>query len=840
MSSVTHADAEAFNTDFLLDLADQVSVEAVKHGYVIAPGVYRFAIHINNEKMASRTLTFYKNSDQDVVPCIDQEFIESYQIILNSTEQKIMDSNGCYNLKAIENSSLNVDVGKQILSLSLPQVNLLKVPRGYVSPKLFNEGINAAIVNYMANTSYTKKSNGQTYQNSSVLLNGGFNLGAWRYRNQSMFTQYAGEKQQWQTISNKLERNIISHQARLELGDAFTNSDVFDSYNFRGIQVSSDIAQLPIGLQNYAPVIRGMAFTNAVVDVRQNGYLIYSTHVAPGQFVIDDLYAANESGDLEITVNESDGRVERFTQAFSSVPNMVRPGQAKYQLTAGQYRSGDNDHYHPYFGQITYAYGLNNYISPYTGVLVAEDYYSLVTGLAWSLGSFGSLSFDATYAKNKLQNNEKKDGVSLRFLYAKSLNQLGTNFRLVGYRYSTSGYYSFSDAVQEKLKWKNGVYEYTSDSEQNLYNNGLYSQEYSQSYSSSTFNNKKNQSQISVNQDLGRFGQLYVNLNKVDYWQKSYNSQSWQVGYNNNYKKMNYSVYYQQDKSLFNPSTYSIGMSLNFLLDQPKLLRGRNAVSNTTYQFTENGGGAIQTSLSASFLKDKNLNLQMQLANANNGNQSIAISSTYRGSKLNSNLNYSYDNTSQQIMAGMSGGILLHSGGILLGQQMNSNPILVEAKGAQGVRLENQQGLKIDRSGYAIISSSSAYLKNRIALKAEDLGQNITVDNAVLNDIVPTKFAIVKVKFDVRNGHSILVNLSYHDRAVMTGATVLDAESKSIMGMVGLNGQAYLNAVESNQKLLAKWGEDEFQQCYFTLPELEQRDFGYDEITLQCHAMGNK
>jgi hypothetical protein len=38
---------------------------------------------------------------------------------------------------------------------------------------------------------------------------------------------------------------------------------------------------LPYSQRGYAPVIRGVASSNAVVSVRQNGYLIYQQNVAP-------------------------------------------------------------------------------------------------------------------------------------------------------------------------------------------------------------------------------------------------------------------------------------------------------------------------------------------------------------------------------------------------------------------------------------------------------------------------------------------------------------------------------------------------------------------------------
>ena len=179
--------------------------------------------------------------------------------------------------------------------------------------RLFNQGINALVLNYSLSSNYFNNKNTEDRYNNALFLNGGFNYGAWRYRNQSSLTQYSGQSTHWQTVSNKFERDL--HTAipmRLELGDASSSNDVFDSINFRGVQLSSDTIQLPLGLQNYAPVIRGVAQTNALIEIRQNGYIIYTTNVAAGNFVINDLYAANQSGDLEVSIIESDGRIKNL------------------------------------------------------------------------------------------------------------------------------------------------------------------------------------------------------------------------------------------------------------------------------------------------------------------------------------------------------------------------------------------------------------------------------------------------------------------------------------------------------------------------------------------------
>ncbi|MDI9705334.1 fimbria/pilus outer membrane usher protein [Acinetobacter baumannii] len=839
-SSLVYAGDAEFNVEFLKDVTDQVSVDAVKYGYSIAPGIYDFSIFINEKKIDKRSVRFYNNEKNDVIPCIDKSFLDDYSILVKSSAETRQFGNGCYDITAIPNATITTDTNAQKINLSIPQINLRQYARGYVPVRLFNQGINAIVLNYSATSNYFNNKNSEDRYSNSIFLNGGFNYGAWRYRNQSSLIQYSGESKHWQTISNKLERDLhTTIPMRLELGDSSSNNDVFDSVNFRGIQLSNDTIQLPIGLQNYAPIIRGVAQTNALIEIRQNGYIIYTTNVAAGSFVIDDLYAANESGDLEVSIIESDGHIRKFIQPYSAVPNMVRAGQSKFQVTAGQYRNGTYDNYHPYFTQLSYAYGLNNYFTPYTGAIVAEDYYAVAAGMGLSLGNYGALSSDITYAQNKTAQGDIKTGTSLRFLYAKSLNKLGTNVRLVGYRYSTENYYSLSDAIQEKAQWRNGVYEYIYNDNTTINNNQLNEDERKRYYYSTTYYNKRNQFQVSLNQNLGKWGQIYATLAKTDFWQKEYNQESWQIGYNHNYKNISYGLYYQRNKSMYQSSTSNVGFNISLPLDRPRSLKKYDLVSYSSFDHSNDIGNTTNSSLSGSFLEDKNLTAQLQVGHTEqNSNDTLAISTNYRGTQLNSSFGYTYSDQYQQASANINGGVLIHSDGILFGQQMYSNPIIVEAKGAEGVRVENQSGLKIDKSGYAVISGSSAYMRNRVALRAEDIGQNINIEDPVVNDIVPTKYAIVKVKFDVRSGKSVLATLRLNNKFITTGASVVDMKTQKNVGLVGLNGEAYLSGVQSEQKLLVKWGDDAIEQCQLVLPLLSERKMGYDEINVECTTVG--
>ncbi|MEB7742758.1 fimbria/pilus outer membrane usher protein, partial [Escherichia coli] len=110
--------------------------------------------------------------------------------------------------------------------------------------------------------------------------------------------------------------------------------------------------------REFAPVVRGIARSQARVEVRQNGYLIQSQTVAPGPFALTDLPLTGSGGDLQVTVRESDGTTQVFTVPFTTPAIALREGYLKYSVTAGQYRSSDDAVEHASLGQATVMYGL--------------------------------------------------------------------------------------------------------------------------------------------------------------------------------------------------------------------------------------------------------------------------------------------------------------------------------------------------------------------------------------------------------------------------------------------------------------------------------------------------
>ncbi|RBL65676.1 fimbrial biogenesis outer membrane usher protein, partial [Pseudomonas sp. MWU13-2625] len=115
-------------------------------------------------------------------------------------------------------------------------------------------------------------------------------------------------------------------------------------------------------------------------------------------------------------------------------------------LTAGKVANPGLGGSEQYVAQGTLHYGLDNQLTGYAGTALTGSYMSALIGSALntSLGAFG---LDLTQARTELPRGGSMQGQSVRLSYSKNLPNSGTNFSLLAYRYSTSGYLGLHDAI---------------------------------------------------------------------------------------------------------------------------------------------------------------------------------------------------------------------------------------------------------------------------------------------------------------------------------------------------------------------------------------------------------
>src|SRR5690606_12082976 len=147
-------------------------------------------------------------------------------------------------LGRIEGSAVEMDVSKLALFLSVPQAYISRNSRDYVDPSLWDAGVPAAFTNYQWTMS--RNSGGNFRSDYAHLgLRNGLNLGQWRLRNDSSLSQSTGVKRRFSSNRSYVERDVTSLKGRFTIGQLYTNSDIFESSRFRGVQLGSDIGMLP-------------------------------------------------------------------------------------------------------------------------------------------------------------------------------------------------------------------------------------------------------------------------------------------------------------------------------------------------------------------------------------------------------------------------------------------------------------------------------------------------------------------------------------------------------------------------------------------------------------------
>ncbi|HBW8902390.1 TPA: fimbrial biogenesis outer membrane usher protein [Klebsiella quasipneumoniae subsp. quasipneumoniae] len=769
----------------------------------VPPGTYYLDVFINDKYVGSESLLFQVNNpdagaNATVTPCLSTEFLHSWLINTAAYPKLFEAGETCAQLSAIPGVTFTVSLAQQRIDFTVPQAAMLNRPRDYVPESQWQQGINAGILNYsISGQRNTPRHNGATIDSQFISLQPGVNLGPWRLRNYSTYS-HSDNSSRWESVYSYITSDIQTLRSQLVVGNTYTSSGIFDSMSFTGLQLSSDKEMLPDSLHGFAPTIKGIARTTAEVSVYQNGYSIYKTTVAPGAFEIKDLYATGSAGDLYVSIKESDGSEQNFVVPFASLAILQREGQLDYALSSGRTRSGSSDDKEYNFIQSSLVYGVTSNVTLYSGFQQAEDKYTnLLLGAGFNLGTIGALSFDGSQSWADVNANaaatstSKEQGQSYRVRFSKSFLQTGTNFSVAGYRYSTAGYYSFQDFVDNA----------------------------STQYDCCTSNGRtKGRFDASVSQTLFGYGSLSLSLINETYWDNS-RMASVGVGYSGAIGKASYFINYSYNRNVQNTddsghnrpaSDTVVSLTLSIPL-------GDSLSANYTMNHGRHNDTTHSVGLNGSAFEDRSLNWSvLEGYNTQDKSTSGNLSVNYQGAKGDVAGGYGYDRYSNHYNYSLRGGMVAHSGGLTLSRFLGESSALVETPGVSDVTVRGQTNVTTDATGYAVVPYVRPYHRNSLALDEQEI-PGAEVDN-VARTVVPTRNAIVKVQYDTRIGYKAMLTLRTRSGVVPFGALVtLDNArpntSVSRSNIVGDEGQVYLTGLQKKGQLLARWGDKSSEQC---------------------------
>lgn len=791
----------ALETDTPLE--NSGALEAYLRTNGLTPGDYLTTIVWNEDILDKRNLSYLLAKDgKKLIPQFTKAELRDLGVKVDDIPalQPVDDNTQLVDISTyLPEASYAFNLESHVLQLHIPQIYRNTHISGETMPKNWDDGIPALWASYYISGN-KQQVNGSDSSSTWASLNSGLNIGPWRLNNSSNWDRTKG----WQTVSTVLARDVKFLRSQLSIGQTYTNGELFDSVQMTGIKLETDTSMLPSSLQGFAPVVRGIAASEAKVTVKQNGYTIYQTNVSAGPFEIRDLSQVTAGSDLEVTVQEANGSEQHFIQASSSVPVMVREGALKYSLSAGQYRDPDSTE-EPGFGQATLIYGLPYGITLYGGLQGASIYQAALVGMGADLHQFGSISTDITTAKSSLnQERDSAHGQSWRAQYAKDFPATDTTVTLASYRYSTSGFYTFQEALDRRNQ--------NADADDFYY------------YRSN--NNRRSRFQLNLSQSLDALGSLYANAYQQDYWGLKGHERSISLGYSNSWHAINWSVNYNLTKTPSMNSDRQVSLTINVPLS--RWLPNAWATYNMTN--VKGGDTAHQVGISGTLLEDNNLSYNLQQTYTGHKESNGAyLSSRYRASAGEISTNYSYQKNSKQWGYSAQGSVVVHPHGVTLGQAVQNTFGIVHIKDGPDVKLQNQQGISTDSWGNAVVPSLTAYRRNTITVNTRGR-EDVDIQDASTT-VIPTRGAVAAVDFTARAGKRALVTLKHKQGVVPFGA-ILSIDD--VTAIVGEDGEAYLTGLSGTQQFKVQWGEQADTRCAGAITVPEKAKSGLLNITVNC------
>lgn len=783
------------------------------------PGTYLVDIFLGDEKVDSTNVTFHAvkspTGEYSLQSCLTKDQLSRYGVDVDNYPELLSPAKNiqqdepasqCVNLAAIPQASEEFDFYAMRLVLNIPQVALR--PKDEIPVERWDDGITAFLLNYMANsTTTTYRQTGEQQSSHYVQLYPGFNIGAWRIRNATSWNQSGNSAGKWQSSYIYATRGLYRLKSRITLGQSYTPGDFFDSVPFSGVMLGDDDNMLPSSQRDFMPVVRGIARSQARVEVRQNGYLIYSTVLSPGPFELTDVMPSRSSSDLHVRVLESNGATQEFTVPYNVPAIALRKGRWRYNLMAGRYRPANVDVETTPIAQATVAYGLPWNLTVFAGQQWSPHYQATSAGLGVMLGDYGALSSSITQATSEYRQQSPVKGQAWEVRYNKTLQASDTSFSLVNSQYSTADFSTLSDVLQSYRR---------NDNSRNSWHSP----------------HLRNQTAVTIGQSLGQFG--YLNLNwSLRGYRDAPASSSWGVQYSFNTGNLYWSLDWTQ-----NQYRGSHDRLLSLSVSMPL---GRDHNTYAAYRMTSSDESRDHELSLYGHAFDNRLNWNVRqtehYAQSHSGENSGSLGLNWHGNYGDIGGDYYYNPNMRQISANVSGGAVIHRHGLTLGPQINGTAALIEVPGVSGVSTSEDHRLKTDFRGYSIVPSIFPYQEHDISLETTDLPPDAEVTNTDAK-VLPTEGAIVLASFSPQIGARALMTIKRaNGESIPFGAMASLVNQPANAAIVDEGGKAYLTGLPETGQLLVQWGKDTGQQCRvdYQLATAKKGDVGLYMLSGVCH-----
>ncbi|WP_283777122.1 fimbria/pilus outer membrane usher protein [Pseudomonas sp. RC4D1] len=742
-------------------------------------GFYRVSVYMNNIFFDNLDVNFYfSKNNKRLEPCLSGKDFYLFGVKREFVKVVQFSADSCVDLFSIPGASFKFDFNLLRLYVQVPQVFVNKERRSNLAhEKTWQKSISAFYSNYnLSGSEYVvKKGDAENVSSNFLSLQSGVNVGDWRLRNFSTGSYSDKSEARWRSNSTYLKRTLYSIASELTLGASNTQADIFDSISYRGVQLESDDYVADVNSSGFAPLITGIARTNAVVEVRQAGDLIYSEAVSPGAFSLEGINPLSRGGDIDVVIKESDGSSQAFVVPYSFLPVFLNPGLFKYSVVAGQLAEVSYSDKKMEFLQAEYKHGLTYGLTTYGGGQVSPEYSAYALGLGKTLGRFGAVSLDVTRADYKSLDGAALSGSYGRVRYHKFLGSSRTDFSLSIYKYN-EGYRAMADAQKVNCSLE-GCYTF----------DVLSARDY------------KIRSNIS--QPLGRWGRIYVSSNNEFYKRSRGNRAEYSLGYSQSWRNINFSL-----SATNYTSNYSSDRLFSFSVSMPLSLY--NIPTYVSHSINDLGSGRVaqNTNISGSAFEQR-LSWGAQNSHDQMGGDNRHLNLSYKGAYGQLAAGYGSSDSVDRYNYRAAGGVLIYDDGLIFSQTITRPSAIVSVSKVKDVKAGYSPGVVTDSRGNAIVSGLQPYRENKIFLDSTTFPEGLYVDKP-LQSVVPVKESFIKVDFSAKFGYGLFVNLHKHDGSKVPFGAIVSTVDGLVSGIADEGAVVYLEGLpEAEVTLAVKWGK---------------------------------
>lgn len=618
----------------------------------------------------------------------------------------------------------------------------------------------------------------------------GFNINDWIIRSRQSYSS-SGDTRSLDQLYTYAQRTLPNYKTVMQTGKISVANSLFAMPQVFGIQFSPESALM--NNKQSGATVSGIAQTQARVEVRQSGVLIYSTQVPAGAFTFNRLPTINNTADLNVNVVEQDGATRSFLVPASSFTHGYSQQETSYSFAIGKIDQSNNDN----IGSndlttfnVSTPWGTRSMVS--SGALVAQKYQSIAaqlsTGLANGLSLSGRsiLSSDARSQTKGMQNN-----LSVSMPLADSLNVNGSvTMQNIGYRDLTDG----GPSTEE---------------EDGDYINTRYKSQYSLGVGYSF-------------EDLGAFN---LSWSRVSMFSSEEATSRMTVGWSKTFSNgMSVSMNAEQDSGNDGNSMFYMNMSIPFgsvRVGTSMSRVGNNSTRGVTLDQT------INERLSYSLAANKSSDSDVGAFSAN-------VHALPNYSQLS--LGYSrYGSENSTYTVGASGGVVATKQGVFFSPYpLQDTYAVVQIPGISGGEIQTPQGPVWSNSqGYAVSSGMSAYGESRLVLDTKSLPKNVDVNNGIQVAHV-ARGSVTNYTFGTIVSRRALIRIYLAGgKLAEKGALIYDAHDNYITTVAG-DGTVFLIDSQLEQKLVLQTASGERCQVHFKLNEEPEADKLYESYDAQC------